>query len=95
MALPRKKSVGGRFEKPATLRLWLMYPPGLIRSPVLWELGHKFEVVTNIRQASVTESIGILCIELEGAPDEIAAGVRWLRQLGVKAEPVALTALES
>ncbi len=95
MAAPKKKAAGSRFEKPATSRLWLMYPPGLIQSPVLWELGHKFALVTNIRQASVTESIGIVCIELEGAPSEIASGVRWLRQMGVKAEPVELTALES
>ena len=95
MAASRKKVAGARFEKPATSRLWLMYPPGLIQSPVLWELGHKFAVVTNIRQASVTDSIGIVCIELEGAPSEIAAGIRWLRKMGVKAEPVELTAVES
>ncbi|MEI2727097.1 MAG: hypothetical protein V9H26_27465 [Verrucomicrobiota bacterium] len=31
-------------------RLWLMYPPKLIKKPLIWELGHKFKVVTNIRQ---------------------------------------------
>ena len=84
----------GRFERPASSRLWLMYPPGLIRAPVLWELGHKFSLVTNIRQASVTDTIGIVCIELEGAPTEIGAGIAWMRKLGVKVEPVELNAME-
>jgi len=31
-----------------------MYPPRLIQRPLLWELGNKFKVVTNIRQAGST-----------------------------------------
>ncbi len=43
-----------------------MYPPKLIKKPFIWEVGHKFKVVTNIRQASVTDEIGIVCLELDG-----------------------------
>jgi len=35
-----------------------MYPPRLIKEPLLWKLGQKFEVVTNVRQASVTTKSG-------------------------------------
>lgn len=72
-----------------------MYPLRLIKQPVIWELGHKFELVTNVRQASVTDEIGIVCLELEGAPAEVEAGVKWLRKLGVNVEPVELNAIES
>jgi two-component system response regulator HydG len=48
-----------------------MYPPKLIKKPLVWEVGHKFKVVTNIRQASVTDEIGIVCLELDGARDEV------------------------
>ena len=27
-----------------------MYPPKLIKKPLIYEVGHKFKVVTNIRQ---------------------------------------------
>src|SRR5690348_3149723 len=47
-------------------RLWLMYPPRLITTPVIWELGRRFPLITNVRQASVTDEIGIVCLELEG-----------------------------
>jgi L-aspartate semialdehyde sulfurtransferase ferredoxin len=91
---PKRRS-SGKFVKPQSIRLWLMFPPKLIQKPVVWELGHKFEVVTNVRQASVTDEIGIVCLEIEGAPAEVEAGVKWLKRVGVKVEPVELNAMES
>ncbi len=75
-------------------RLWLMVPPKLITRPLLWELGKKFEVVTNVRQASVTDEIGIVSISLEGERDEIKNAISWLEQLGVKVEPVEINTIE-
>ena len=51
---------------PMKSRLWLMFQPKLVTQPVVFELGKKFEVVTNIRQASVNEEIGLVSIELDG-----------------------------
>ena len=48
---------------PQKTRLWLMYPPKLITNPVIWELARKFPVITNVRQASVTDEIGIVSLE--------------------------------
>ena len=72
-----------------------MYPPRLITLPVIWELGHKFQVVTNVRQASVNDEIGIVCIELEGQRGEIKNAVKWLEKTGVKVEPVEINVIES
>lgn len=91
----RKSSSARKFQRTQSSRLWLMYPLRLVKQPVIWELGHKFELVTNVRQASVTDEIGIVCLELEGAPAEVEAGVKWLRKLGVNVEPVELSAIES
>jgi hypothetical protein len=91
----RKTKPAVKFAPPQSSRLWLMYPPRLIKQPVIWELAHKFALTTNVRQASVTEEIGIVCLEIEGAPGEIAAGVKWLRKLGVNVEPVELSTMES
>jgi ABC-type methionine transport system ATPase subunit len=76
-------------------RFWLMYPPRLIQEPLLWTLGHKFKVVTNIRQASVTDEIGIVCLELDGKRPEVNAAVQWLEKLGVSVEPVEINVIES
>jgi len=82
-------------EKAEQTRLWLMYPPKLIREPLIWKLGHKFGVVTNIRQASVTDEIGIVSLELDGSRKEIKAAIRWLEKLGVSVEPVEINVIES
>ncbi len=76
-------------------RFWLTYPPGQIKAPVIWELGHKFPLMTNIRQASVTDEVGIVCLEVDGRPADIESAVKWLKRLGVSVEPVELSAVES
>jgi len=80
---------------PTQQRLWLMYPPKVIKKPFIWEVGHKFKVVTNIRQASVTDEIGIVCLELDGPRDEVKAAIKWLEKHGVNVEPVEISVIES
>jgi ABC-type methionine transport system ATPase subunit len=75
-------------------RLWLMFQPRLVTQPVVFELGRKFKVVTNIRQASVDEEIGIVSIEIEGEEAEIERGIAWLEEIGVKVEPVEINTIE-
>ena len=76
-------------------RLWLMYPPRLIKTPIVWELGQKFPLTTNVRQASVTDEIGIVCLELEGDRTQIKAAIAWLEKKGINVEPVEINVIES
>ena len=76
-------------------RLWLMFPPKLIREPLIWKLGHKFPIVTNIRQASVTDEIGIVSLELDGKRQDLKRAIKWLENLGVSVEPVEINVIES
>jgi len=80
---------------PQKCRLWLMYPPRLITTPVIWELSHKFPVITNVRQASVTDEIGIVCLEMEGARADIKAAIKWLEKKNINVEPVEINVIES
>ena len=80
---------------PQKTRLWLMYPPKLITTPVIWELATKFKVVTNVRQASVTDEIGIVCLELAGNRPDIKAAIAWLEKTGINVEPVEINVIES
>ena len=72
-----------------------MFPSKLIKEPLIWKLGQKFKVVTNIRQASVTDEIGIVCLELDGKREEVKAAIAWLEKLGVNVEPVEISVIES
>jgi len=78
-----------------TKRLWLTYPKKAIQQPVIYDLGRKFPVITNIRQASVTEEVGIVSLELVGARADIKKAIKWLESLGVKVEPVEINVIES
>ena len=91
----RKKTPATKSNTPTQQRLWLMYPPKLIKKPFIWEVGHKFKVVTNIRQATVTDEIGIVCLELDGPRDEVKAAIKWLVKSGVNVEPVEINVIES
>jgi ABC-type methionine transport system ATPase subunit len=77
-----------------TQRLWLMFPTKLVTRPIIWELGKTFEVVTNIRQASVTDEIGIVSLSLEGEREENKKAIAWLEKEGVKVEPVEINTIE-
>jgi ABC-type methionine transport system ATPase subunit len=78
-----------------TTRLWLTYPTKLIKEPVLWQLARKFPVVTNVRQAGISDEIGILTLELGGKRSDIKAAIKWLEKQGVKVEPVEINVIES
>jgi len=75
-------------------RLWLNFPSRLITEPVIWELGQKFKVVTNIRQASVTDEMGIVSLSLTGERAAIKQSIAWLEERGVKVEPVEINTIE-
>ena len=93
--LKKSKPRAGRAKSTAQMRLWLMYPPQLITTPVLWELTKKFPITTNLRQASVTDEIGIVCLELNGERADLRAAIRWLEKQGIKVEPVEIGVIES
>jgi len=84
-----------RLDQQQSSRFWLMYPPKLIQKPLLWDLAQRFKVVTNVRQASITDQIGLVCLELDGQRSEIKNAIKWLEKQGVKVEPVEINVIES
>ncbi len=91
----KKKAASRKRAEVEQTRLWLMYPAKLIRTPVIWELGTRYKVVPNVRQASVTDEIGIVCLELSGERSAIKSAVKWLEKIGVSVEPVEINVIES
>ena len=71
----------------ARRRLKLIFGPSLVKEPVIYQLGRKFEIVTNIRRADVTKDQGWVLLEVSGEPEELDRGVEFLESKGVKVEP--------
>ncbi|MBM3213711.1 FeS-binding protein [Candidatus Poribacteria bacterium] len=69
-------------------RVRLTFPPEQVTEPVIYNVGHKFRIVTNIRRASVTKDAGWVVLEMSGEPDELERALEYLRHTGVQVEPV-------
>jgi ABC-type methionine transport system ATPase subunit len=67
-------------------RVRLTFPQHLIKEPVIFTMAKQFNVVPNIRRARVTETVGEMVLELEGAEEDIDKGVQWLREKGLDIE---------
>jgi hypothetical protein len=72
----------------AKKRVRFTFEPQLIREPLIYQLGHEFQVVTNIRMADVDEQVGWVVLELDGEPEEIERSIRWAEQKGVRVDPI-------
>ena len=77
-----------------TQRFWLTFDGESSRKPLIYEMRKKFEVIFNIRNASVTPTIGIIALELEGDREEIKKAVAWLEANDVQVEPVEINTIE-
>ena len=75
-------------------KIYLTYPPRLITEPVIYELGVQFALRTNIRGANVSDTMGLVALELEGTREEIDRGIAWLRARGVTVEPIEKNVIE-
>ncbi len=75
-------------------KLWLTFSQELVGKPLIWEVAQKFQVVTNIRQASVSKDVGIVGLELSGEEDEVRRAIDFLLQAGVSVEPVERDVVE-
>ena len=72
----------------AKRRVKFTFPQELITQPIIYNLGVRFRVVTNIRRADVTEDRGWVVLELEGEEEDIDRGLAWVIDLGVRVDPV-------
>lgn len=72
----------------ARRQVMFTFPRERIKEPIIYDLSHKFEVVTNIRRADVSENRGWVVLELEGDDKQIEAGVAWVIEKGVRVDPV-------
>jgi ABC-type methionine transport system ATPase subunit len=72
----------------------LTFPQELIKEPVTFRMARQFNIMPNIRRAKVTETVGELVLELEGAEENLERGVQYLREQGVQVAAIEGDVLE-
>ena len=69
-------------------RVKFTFEETLVKEPVIYELGRKFKIVTNISRAEVGETLGWVVLELDGEESEIQSGLEWVSSTGVRVDPL-------
>jgi len=67
-------------------RVKLTFPQNLIREPVIFTMAKKYDVMPNIRRARVTDTIGEMILELDGADENVEKGIQTLKEQGIEVE---------
>lgn len=74
---------------PAPRKFFCTFPQDLISEPIISHtLSEKFAVVPNIRAASITDTMALVAVEIEGGKEAIEASVAYLKARGVKVEEI-------
>ncbi|HZC81375.1 MAG TPA: NIL domain-containing protein [Nitrospiraceae bacterium] len=76
------------------LKFHIRFPEDKIKEPVIYQIGHEFKVITNVRRADVRETTGWMDLELIGDSTEIERAIAGLRKKGVIVDPIELNVVE-
>jgi hypothetical protein len=76
-------------------RVYLNIPKDIVGQPLLFQVGHEFKVVPNIRGASISDDIGLVALELTGQKPELDKAIQWLVEKGVQVEQIGEPELQN
>jgi L-aspartate semialdehyde sulfurtransferase ferredoxin len=77
-----------------SVKVHIQFPEDKIKEPVIYQIGHEYKVVTNVRRADVRETTGWMDLELTGDSTEIERSIAGLRKKGVIVDPIELNVVE-
>ena len=69
-------------------KVFLTFPAKLVKEPIIYNIGQTYDIVVNIRGASVSDEIGLVAIVLDGEEAEVEKALQYLRENDVKIEPI-------
>ena len=67
-------------------KVFLTFPQKLVNEPIIYDIGQKYSVVTNIRGASVTDEIALVALQIEGNKAEVDDALAYMVERGVTVE---------
>ena len=92
--LPVPASIQGPGVIMVKRQMVFTFPQEQLKEPIIFNLSHQFQVVTNIIRADITDDRGWMIVELQGNSEEIELGIAWVTARGVRVEPINGEAVE-
>lgn len=71
-----------------TKRVKFTFPENKITEPLIYQIGQRFEIITNIRRADVRDDMGWVILELQGDDNEIDEALKWIVSAGVRIDSI-------
>jgi len=75
-------------------RVYLNFGADVVTQPVIYHVVKKFDVIPNIRSASIMEDIGIMSVEFCGPQEQVEKALDWIKKQGVKVDPIEMNVVE-
>jgi ABC-type methionine transport system ATPase subunit len=70
-------------------RVKLTFPEHLVREPIIGRMVKEFDVMPNIRRASVSEQVGWMICEVAGDDAAVDRALAWLAGLGIQVDQLS------
>ena len=70
----------------AGVRVRLTFPEPLITEPVIGRMVRRFDVLPNIRRASIEDTLGWMVCEITGERQVLEEALAWLTETGVQVD---------
>jgi ferredoxin len=71
-------------------KIVIRYTPDAVAQPVIYELVKKYDLVFNILKARIfPRREGMIVLELTGIKENFDRGIRFLKEMGLKVEPLS------
>jgi ABC-type methionine transport system ATPase subunit len=72
----------------ATRLVTFTFTQEITSEPIIYNISQQFSLMTNIRQAKLTEHGGYIVLELTGKDEDIEDGITWAISKGVRVDLV-------
>lgn len=71
-------------------KIVIRYTPDTVQQPVIYQLVKQYNLVFNILKARIfPRREGVIVLELSGSKDDFDLGIRFLKEMGLKVEPLS------
>src|SRR5271157_4664444 len=73
-----------------TKKIVIRYTPDIVQQPVIYQLVKQYDLVFNILKARIfPRREGVIVLELSGLKENFDRGIHFLKELGLKVEPLS------
>ena len=74
-------------------KIYLSFPAEKIKESIICDMYDRYRVRFNIRTATVTETSGLMAIELEGDEKKVTEAQDYFTQCGLTVEPIEMNVI--